>query len=88
MKTVYCVYEDSHGMVGLATDYHSAIDGLIKEKWLDGNIEMLDDNDSPSTIKEIFGDEWVSLIKQWDISTFNDYFDGIFWIGSREIWGS
>ena len=32
MKKVYCIYEDSNGMVGLATDYQSAINGLIKEK--------------------------------------------------------
>ena len=88
MKTVYCVYEDNHGMIGVAIDYQSAIDGLIKEKWLDENIEMLDDNDVPSTIKEILGKEWASLMKQWDITTFNSFFDGYFWISSMEIWGS
>ena len=24
MKKVYCVYEDNHGMIGLATDYSSS----------------------------------------------------------------
>ena len=88
MKKVYCVYEDNHGMVGLAIDYQSAINGLVKEKWLDENTELLDDNDSPSTIKEVFGEEWVSLIKQLDITTFNSFFDGIFYINIMEIWGS
>lgn len=88
MKKVYCVYEDNHGMIGLATDYQSAIDGLIKEKWLDENTELLDDNDFPSTIKEVFGKEWVSLIKQLDIITFNIFFEGCFCINSMEIWGS
>lgn len=88
MKKVYCVYEDNHGMVGLATDYQSAINGLITEKWLDENTELLDDNCVPSTVKETLGEEWISLIKQWDITTFNSFFDGCFWISSMEIWGS
>ena len=88
MKKVYCVYEDNHGMIGLATDYLSVIDGLVKEEWLDDDTEMLDDNDNPSTIKEIFGEKWVDLIKHWDKDTFNIFFDGIFYINTMEIWGS
>jgi hypothetical protein len=89
MKKVYCVYEDNHGMVGIAKDYSSAIDGLVKEKWLDGDTEMLDDNNNPSTVKKIFGEEnWIDLIKHWDEDTFNIFFDGIFYIDTMEIWGS
>ena len=88
MKTVYCVYKDSHGTVGLAINYQSAIDGLIEEEWLTEHTALLDDNGVPSTVKEILGEEWVSLIKQWDITTFNIFFDGCFWISSMEIWGS
>ena len=88
MSKVYCVYEDNHGMIGLATDYSSTIDGLINEDWLDGNTEMLDDNDNPSTVKEILGKEWIDLIKHWDKNTFNIFFEGIFYINIMEIWGS
>jgi hypothetical protein len=88
MKKVYCVYEDNHGMVGLATDYSSTIDGLVKEKWLTESTELLDDNGCPSTVKETLGEEWANLIKQWDVTTFNIFFDGCFWISLMEIWGS
>ena len=88
MKRVCCVYEDNHGMIGVAKDYSSAIDGLIEEDWLDGNTEMLDDNDNSSTVKEVFGEEWIELIKHWDKDTFNINFEGIFYINTMEIWGS
>ena len=88
MSKVYCVYEDNHGMIGLATNYSSAIDGLINEDWLDGNTEMLDDNDNPSTVKDILGKEWIDFIKHWDKNTFNIFFEGIFYINIMEIWGS
>lgn len=88
MKKVYCVYEDNHGMIGVAKDYLSAIDGLIKEGWLDGNTELPDDNDCASTVKEIFGEEWAGLIEQWGVTHFNIFFEGCFWISTMEIWGS
>ena len=88
MKKVYCAYEDNHGMVGLGVDYQSTIDGLIKEKWLDGDIKLLDDNGNSSTVKEILGTEWVDLIKHWDVTNFNIFFDGCLWISTMEIWGS
>ena len=88
MKKVYVIYEDNHGMIGVANDYLSAIDGLIEEKWLNGDTVMLDDNDNPSTVKEVFGEEWVDLIKHWDKDVFNINFEGIFYINIMEIWGS
>ena len=88
MKKVYVVYEDNHGMIGIANDYLSVIKGLIEEKWLDGNTAMLDDNDNSSTVKEVFGEDWVDLIKHWDKDIFNTNFDGIFYINIMEIWGS
>ena len=37
MKTVICIHEDNHGLIGIAKDYKSAIDFLIREEWLDCN---------------------------------------------------
>lgn len=88
MSKVYCVYEDNHGMIGVAKDFASVIDGLIKENWLDGDTIMLDDNDNPSTVKEVFGEKWIDLIEYWDKDTFNINFEGIFYINIMEIWGS
>lgn len=88
MEKVYCVYEDNHGMIGVAKDYLSVIDGLIKEKWLTESTELLDDNGCASTVKEILGEEWAGLIEQWGVTHFNIFFDGCLWISTMEIWGS
>lgn len=88
MKKVYCVYEDNHGMVGLATDYLSVIDGLINEDWLGSNTELVDEDGNFFTIGGKIGEKWLDKIKKWDITTFNIFFEGYLWIGTMEIWGS
>lgn len=88
MKKVYCAYEDNHGMVGLAIDYSSAIDGLVEEGWLDGNTELVDEDGNFFTVKGKMGEKWLDKIKKWDVTTFNIFFDGCLWISTMEIWGS
>jgi hypothetical protein len=88
MKRVCCVYEDNHGMIGVAKDYPSAIDGLFEEDWLDGNTELVDEDGNFFTVEGKIGEEWLDKIKKWDIATFNIFFEGYFWIDTMEIWGS
>lgn len=88
MSKVYCVYEDNHGMIGVAKDYSSAIDGLIEENWLDSNTELVDEDGNFFTVEGKIGKEWLDKIKKWDIDTFNIFFEGCFWISIMEIWGS
>lgn len=88
MKRMYCVYEDNHGMIGVAKDYSSAIDGLIEEDWLDGNTELVDEDGNFFTVEGKIGKEWLDKIKKWDITTFNIFFEGYFWIDTMGIWGS
>lgn len=88
MKRICCVYEDNHGMIGVAKDYSSAIDGLIEEDWLDGNTELVDEDGNFFTVEGKIGKEWLDKIKKWDIATFNIFFEGCFWIDTMGIWGS
>lgn len=88
MKKVYCIYEDNHGMIGIAKDYSSAIDGLVKEEWLCGDTELIDEDDNSFTVEGKIGKEWLEKIKKWDVTTFNIFFEGCFWIYATEIWGS
>ena len=88
MSKVYCVYEDNHGMIGVAKDYPSIIKNLIKEKWIDEDTEILDVYGDVSTIKEVFGLDWEKDLLQWGIESFNISFDGLFYILPKEIWES
>lgn len=89
MKEVICIQEDNHGLVGVAKDYKSAIDFLMREEWLDGNIELIDENDNDTTIKERFGLQWDKVIRKWDnIDKFNNEFEGIFYLEVMKVEGS
>lgn len=82
---VYCVDEDSCGVIGLAKDYPAIIKNLIKEKWIDENTKMSDDYGNSSTIKKVFGLDWEKVLLSWDIETFNINFEGSFYIYSMEV---
>ena len=71
MKTVICIHEDNHGLIGVAKDYKSAIDFLIREEWLDCN----SDNDI------------ILICKSDNIDKFNDEFEGRFYLEVMKVEG-
>ena len=71
MKTVICIHEDNHGLIGIAKDYKSAIDFLIREEWLDCN----NDNDI------------IIIRKWDNIDKFNDEFEGRFYLEVMKVEG-
>ena len=88
MKSVYLITEDNHGGVGVAKDYPSAINFLVNEGWLDGSTEFYDMFGDTKTIVEDLGEEWKDVILSWDIETFNNYFDGCFFLILEEVYGA
>ena len=85
MKTVMVIYEDNHGVVGIATNYLSAIKFLIEREWIHNKVELIQDDYTIATIEQNLGKAWQSTIKEWNRKEFNDYFDGLFYIGEREL---
>lgn len=86
MKTAVVIYEDNHGMVGLAVDYESAIDFLVLNKWLSPTMELLLEDNSLSTIEEDLGENWLQLIRLWSMKEFNNYFDGLLYLDVEKIY--
>lgn len=74
MKSIYLIYEDNHGLLGVATNYQSAIRFLIAENWLDDNLYT---NEGMS-IKSLLGNNWKQSIletdENWFAEMFEDYF--------------
>lgn len=90
MKEVICVEEDNHGLVGIATDYQSAIDGLVQIDWLNDQTEIYTEIkgiDRYFTLKEILGNNWLNEIKLWNEDKFNEFFEGMFYLDKMEVWG-
>ena len=80
---VICVYEDNHGLIGIAKDYTSAIKYLIEEThWLDEN-EMTDEG---LFVGEKFGENWAELIYNLKIQEFNDIFLDRFLLREVEVY--
>ena len=89
MQTVVLIEEENHGMIGVAKDYLSAIDFLIANNWLDGNFEFYDvDYGDTKTIVEDLREEWKEVILSWDTETFNNYFEGLFYLTIEEVYGT
>lgn len=86
MKTAVVIYEDNHGMVGLAVDYESAIDFLVSNEWLLPTTELLLDDNSISTVEEDLGENWLQLIRLWPMKVFNNYFDGLLYLSIKNIY--
>ena len=66
MKKVYSVFEENHGIVGIAVNYQSAIQGLVKEDFLSGDTELIDEDENFFTIQEKLGENWLAEIQKWD----------------------
>lgn len=86
MKTAVVIYEDNHGMVGLAVDYESAIDFLLLNKWLSPTMELLLEDNSIATVEEDLGENWLQLIRSWTMKAFNNYFDGCLYLDIERIY--
>ena len=83
--TVIVINEECHGDIGIAANYHYAINFLIEKDWLNGNTEVWI-NHHDFLLKEVF-DDWRKEIKSWDIKKFNDFFCNSFYLKEVEVYG-
>ena len=84
--TVIMVSEDNHGTIAIAKNYACAIAFLVKNGWIWENLEIIKDDDTVTTICEDLGENYVSIILDWDIDTFERYFEGIFYLTVEKIY--
>lgn len=83
--TVIVIEEDNHGMIGIAKDYESAIDFLLKDNWLNLEFEIMDENGNWVTLEN--SDISIEDIKKMDIDEFNKFFEGYFYLSIDTVWG-
>lgn len=81
---VYIIHEDNNGVIGVADSYESAVQFLVDKEWMTGNFEIWDsekDYSRPLYTLEIKPEE----VKTWNISKFNDFFNGDFEIEETNL---
>lgn len=84
---VITINEESHGYIGLAKDYYSAVSFLINEYWLTADDEIWDeDKKTCRQVKDVLGEEWIDKILSWDIENFNEFFGiGSIYLAEEEV---
>ena len=82
---IIIIHEDNHGVLGVAKDYDSAINCLVQNQWLTTDIKVLNSIEEFVSLKELGLD--IEAIRSWDIETFNDFFEGIFYLDVDFLWG-
>lgn len=81
---IYMIHTDNDGIIGVADSYKSAVQFLINEDGLTEDFEIWDreeDNCRPLYTLGIKPEE----IKTWDISKFNDFFEGDYYIEETNL---
>lgn len=74
---IITINEESHGYVGLAKNYYSAVAFLLSNGWLTEYDEVWDElNSKWVRVCDILGENWVDKILSWDIGQFNEFFYG------------
>lgn len=80
MEHVIAVYEENHGLLGIAKDYKHAVDFLIEEDFLDLDLEM-------TFCGPTFAERGITIekIKKMSLIEFNKLFDGFFHFSIEKV---
>ena len=83
------IHEDNHGVIGLAASYSNAIKFLIENNWLNEKTEIVQEDDTMTTVEKDLGKDWQDTVIRWlNIARFNDYFEGLFYIHQEDVFES
>lgn len=89
---VILIDEENHGLIGVAKDYKSALMFLVNNHWIDDHTEICTGEDEYSfkweIVSEVFGEDWLDKMMEWDIPNFNDYWKGSFCLSVEEVIGT
>ena len=83
---IYKIYDDWHGLIGIAKDVYSASRFLVKDNWITETTECFpEEYPEGITLKEFYGEEWIEKFCKLDEETFCDMFEGAFSILEDEL---
>ena len=68
MEEIILIKEESHGLIGAASDYFSAIKWLVESGWLYDETEV-----GLIMMKSMYGNDWVDKLLSFEtVEKFND----------------
>lgn len=88
MSKIILIWEETHGIIGVANNYYNAIKFLIKEHWLCDETQIYDDStDKWVELNIFYGRNWRDvLLNEWDLDKFNDEFVDFMGLNVEEVY--
>ena len=83
IETVIIIYEENHGVIGVAVDYKSAIRWLIQTEWIDAGTHFRIDGQW-QTVEQLFGERWREKLVEQD----EQFFEGKFYFDESDLIGA
>jgi hypothetical protein len=83
IEKVIIIYEECHGVIGVAVDLQSAIRWLIQTDWIDARKKFWV-NKQWQPIGELFGERWRERLVEQD----KEFFEGNFYFNESDLIGA
>jgi len=85
---VYIVSDGTHGNIGVTkNDIPTVINFLLRNLWLSDNTRIWSEKlRSWTSVSAYFGEHWREVMLTWDVDTFREYFDEVFYIEEYEVY--
>ena len=89
MATVFLIYEDDHGAIGVATSFKAAKQFLLRHKWVTEhtciwiNDRLNEDGDHYFHLNEVYGDNWEEAFLNFNEDELGNT---SFWTQERELY--
>ena len=78
--------EECHGHIGIATNFETTVDFLVKKGWLTWYSEVYTDSGEWKSMKDLLGEEWEKKVRSWTLNQFNDVFEGSFYLREEPLY--
>lgn len=88
---VLLIWEDYHGVLGVAKNVDSAISFLIKEKWLREDTGIWHEHKDEwvlEPIKDVYGNDWEQFLRSLTVEQFNEIWESCFSLQEEEVFGT
>ena len=83
---VVTIEEDNHGQIGIAKTYADAVHFLVNDGWLSALTEIYCGDEVYKTVIDDLGEDWLAVMLDWSIEKFCEYFEGLFYLDSVEVY--
>lgn len=87
--TVFLIYEDDHGVIGVAASFKAAKQFLLHHRWVSEhtytlvNDRLNEDGDSYFRLNEVYGDNWEEAFLNFSEDELGNT---SFWVQKRELY--